>query len=114
MNSSAPPGPLTNNTISVVDGLGEIAIDAQLSDVLTATSTGVPQIGIDLDASTPTPSYYAQNQATTSTAMTATLRNPPMLGLWYVQAVEKVSSATTPNPTFGGPDQQQLSVNVDD
>jgi hypothetical protein len=126
MNPTVPPGggALKDNTITVVDGLGEMAIDAQLSDLLKGVggaSPSIPLIGIDLDSSTATPSYFTENQSGSSISVIVAMRNPPVnnpptlttLGVWYVQAVQSATSSAS-SPTFGGAGQQQLTVNVDD
>lgn len=112
-----PPatGLLTDNSITVVDGLGEMGIAAELGDLLKGVggaSPAVPRIALVLNSTSGPPVYYASNQATTAISVSAPLRNPPLIGVWYVQAVEATSTSNT--ATFGGPNQQQVSVHLDD
>jgi hypothetical protein len=108
-------GVLIDNTITVVDGLGEMAIDADLSDLLkgiAGASPSIPLIGIDLDSTSATPGYIAQNQATSGISIDSAFRNPPVEGLWFIQAMESSSGSSA--PFFGGSSNQQLSVHLDD
>jgi hypothetical protein len=109
-------GLLLDNTITVLDGLGESAIDALLNDALKATGSATastPSVGLTLNSTSTAPQYFASNQAVSTISVSAPLRNPPFIGLWYVQAMEVVSSAAS-SPSFGGNGQQQMSVTVSD
>lgn len=102
------------NTITVVDGLGQMYVSAQLNDLMfkTPSTGGTGAIGIDLNSTTLAPALVAQVATTTQASYQTILTNPPVKGLWYVQAMEKAVSGLS--VTFGGATFQELSVQVQD
>jgi hypothetical protein len=102
------------NTITVVDGLGQMYVSAQLNDLMfkTPSTGGTGAIGIDLNSTTLAPALVAQVATTTQASYQTMLTNPPVKGLWYVQAMEKAVSGLS--VTFGGATFQELSVQVQD
>jgi hypothetical protein len=108
----SPPAPINSNRVSVVDGLGQMAISAKLSDALTDTGQ-IPSIGINLNSTSATPGLIASSASTSQGTYETTLVHPPVQGHWYVQAMESTSGSGT-NATFGGPSFQQISVQVKD
>ena len=103
------------NNITVVDGLGQMQVSAQLHDAVNKkTSSGSPgAIGINFNTTSGAPTQFAQTATTTLGTYGAILTRPPVKGLWYVQAME---SATTNgvNATFGGSSLQEISIHVED
>jgi hypothetical protein len=103
------------NSITVVDGLGQMYVSAQLNDSVnksTGTGGGPGAIGIDLNSTTTAPSLVVQVNTNTAAGYQTILTNPPVKGLWYVQAMEK--AATGLSATFGGATLQEISVQVED
>jgi hypothetical protein len=100
------------NRIWVLDGLGQMAISTKLIDALTLNSK-IPAIGIDLNSTTNTPTLIAQSMSASQGSYDATLTNPPVMGLWYVQAMES-ATAGMGSAFFGGPGLQDLSVQIRD
>ncbi|HWA89067.1 MAG TPA: hypothetical protein VG889_03465 [Rhizomicrobium sp.] len=106
------------NSITVIDGLGEMNIDAQLVQRAIG-GTGAAQIGISVSSDAgaiPNPVLSSQNPGSTAVSLSSSLRAPPLLGLWFVQAMEHGGSGTAPQ--YGGtviiPNSQMLSLQVDD
>jgi hypothetical protein len=109
MNGSA------NNSITVVDGLQQMQILAQLIDAMSVTAmTKTAGIGLDLNSSgtPPQPNPMAQTKSTASASYSPSLTNPLVLGRWVIQAAE--GAAGTGSANFGGASLQQLSVQVAD
>lgn len=114
LSSTGSGGLLTGNSISVVDGLGQMLIDAK-ADVLTKGNTAASNaalIGVVVNSTTATPSYAAQNSANQLVSTVASLRKPPVMGLWYAQGME--AALVSGNVSFGGPTGLQVSVSVND
>jgi len=78
----------------------------------TPSTGGTGAIGIDLNSTTLAPALVAQVATTTQASYQTMLTNPPVKGLWYIQAMEKAVSGSS--VTFGGATFQELSVQVQD
>lgn len=107
-------GMTAKDSITVVDGLGEMNVEAELFDI-TKGSAGVPaQIGIDFNAVTGAPLYASVNPSTVNAfSFGASLRAPPLPGLWFVQAME-LGGGTASSPSYGSAGYQVFSISVDD
>jgi hypothetical protein len=103
-----------NNRISVVDGLAQMQISAQLLDALSSAGRSA-QIGLELNAASPipTPSIIVQSNVTNQGSYTASFAAPPISGYWYIQAVEAAPGAGA-SAGFGGSGYQQINVQVQD
>jgi hypothetical protein len=102
-----------SNSITVLDGLGEMSMEAQLTDAMKAGAGNAAQIGIDVDSTSTTPLYIAATPATTNALpFGAVLRVPPSPGLRFVQPMEYDTTAAP--PTYGGAAAQVFSISVDD
>jgi hypothetical protein len=112
MDTGAPPPPVYPNRVNAVDGLGQMTISAKLADALTDTGQ-VPAIGINLNSISATPGLIASSSLTNQGTFDVILVHPPVLGRWFVQAMESTSGSGA-NATFGGPGFQQISVQVKD
>ena len=107
----------SNNRVTVVDGLDQMQILAQLTDGLAngASPGRTAQMGVDFNVSSSVPAPVPTVQANAAATGTYGTGAPhtPYLGLWYAQAVEAApSSGNAAN--FGGSNLQQLSVQVAD
>jgi hypothetical protein len=107
-----------NNSVSVVDGLGQMQISAQLSDVLnngTPSPGRTAAIGILFGSiSAGTPTLVAQANSSTKGTYTTTANHPPIPGFWAAFAVESAITGSNGNASFGGPSYQQIAVQVED
>jgi hypothetical protein len=112
MDTGAPPPPAYPNRLTVVDGLGQMAISAKLGDALADTGQ-IPAIGISLNSVSATPTVIASSSSSSQGTFDAILVHPPVQGVWFVQAMQSTSGAGA-NATFGGPGFQQISVQVKD
>lgn len=109
-------GALNGNSVSVLDGLGQMAIYAEASSLTkgnTGASANAAKIGVDVNSTSATPTYSAQNAANQSVSITSTLRSTPVFGLWYAQGMEATSTSVSA-VTFGGSGNLQVGVNVND
>jgi hypothetical protein len=109
------------NGVTVVDGLAQMQISAQLVDALSngASSGTFRMAAIGINAlppgagiSAPTPTVRASS--TTQGSYGSTVTFVPIIGLWTVHAVESAVGGTTGNATFGGNALQEISVQVED
>lgn len=115
-NGGLADGTTATNSITVVDGLGEVSVNTQLSDLVSTTTAGFPgQIGIDFNSTSATPLNIVASPATVAvTPLNASLRVPPSLGAWYVQPMESGGGTTVTNPQLGGAASQTFSISIDD
>lgn len=98
-----------NNSISWVDGLGTVYVDASYKTAAgNATSADFFEIGINLNSTSATPDTFAYDVSGTTTLAntykTATTISKfyPTLGFNYIQAMENNSAVTTTyNPVAG-------------
>lgn len=77
-----------SNRITVVDGLARSPYRAQYQNFDTNPSASNCGIGIDLDSTSATPAFVAQNASTVAIPVVAQDSFAPAIGLHFVQAVE--------------------------
>lgn len=106
-----------SNRVTVVDGLSQMQISAQLTDTMNNNGSRTAEISVEFNAMAPLPPPPLIVQANTATppgSYIASAPSTPLSGLWFAQAVEAAPGSGTGAPGFGGSALQQLSVQVDD
>lgn len=110
-----------NNSVMVLDGLGQSQIAVQLTDALSnGGTTGAPRIaatGVDFlppGGSITAPTLIAKANSTMQGSYNVGETAPPIFGLWSAHALEKALTGTTGNATFGGSGFQEINLQVDD